>query len=136
VVFIHSVFGTAVRMYIDDVSKSLDYEQRETWLSASNLPFVFLLHRSFSWVVFASVLYSAWACRKLDVLKSYFQRLILIVMASATSGIVLYYVDFPRLAQPVHLLLASFAITQIVFMILYTKNVTTLITDDRKSARA
>jgi heme a synthase len=136
VVFIQSAFGTAVRMYIDDVSKSLDYEQRETWLSASNLPFVFLLHRSFSWFTFGAILYSAWACRKVEAIKTYFIRLIVIVMASATSGIVLYYVDFPRLAQPLHLLLASFAITQIVFMILYTKNVTTLITDDKKSARA
>ena len=136
VVFIQSAFGTAVRMYIDDVSKSLDYEQREIWLAANNLPLVFLIHRSFSWITFAAILYGAWACRKLDVLKSYFQRLIIIVMASATSGIVLYYVDFPRLAQPLHLVLASFAITQIVFMILYTKNITALITDDRKSARA
>jgi heme a synthase len=136
VVFVQSAFGTAVRMYIDDVSKSLDYEYREMWLSPSNLPFVFLLHRSFSWVIFAAILYSAWLCRKLDVLKPYFQRLIVIVMASATSGIVLYYVDFPRVAQPLHLLLASLAITQIVFMILHTKNRTDLIKDDRKSARA
>ncbi len=136
IVFIQSAFGTAVRMYIDDVSKSLDYEQREMWLSPSSLPFVFLLHRSFSWITFVAILYGAWACRKLPVLKPYFQRLIVIVMASATTGIVLYYIDFPKLAQPLHLLIASFAITQIVFMILYTKNTTDLITDDRKSSRA
>lgn len=136
IVFVQTAFGTAVRMYIDDVSKSLDYEQREIWLSASNLPFVFLLHRSFSWFVFGAIIYGAWACKKLDVLKIYFQRLIAIVMASAASGIVLYYADFPRLAQPLHLLLASLAITQIVFMILYTKNTTDLIKDDRNSFKA
>lgn len=136
IVFVQTCFGTAVRMYIDDVSKSLDYEQRENWLTASNLPFAFLLHRSFSWFVFAAILYSAWLCRKIDVLKMYFQRLIAIALASATSGIILYYIDFPRLAQPIHLLLASLAITQIVFMILHTKNTTDLIKDDRNSARA
>jgi heme a synthase len=136
VVFIQSAFGTAVRMYIDDVSKALDYEDRGSWLSPSNLPFVFLLHRTFSWIVFAAILYCAWASKKLDVLKPYYQRLFIIVLASATSGIVLYYVDFPRVAQPIHLLLASFAITQIVFMILYTKNKTDLIKDDRNSAKA
>jgi heme a synthase len=136
IVFVQSAFGTAVRMYIDDISKSLDYESRESWLTESNLPFVFLLHRSFSWITFAAILYGAWACKKLDVLKSYFQRLIVIVLASATTGIVLYYIDFPMLAQPIHLLLASLAITQIVFMILHTKNTTDLIKDDRKNSRA
>ena len=132
-IFIQSVLGTAVRMYIDDVSKLLDYESREMWLSESNLPLAFLIHRSFSWVVFIAVIYGAWACRKVAVVKVCFQRLLLIILSSATSGIVLYYLDFPKIAQPLHLLLASLAISQISFMLLHTKNTTDLVKDDRRN---
>ena len=133
VVFIQSVLGTAVRMFIDDISKSLDYTERETWLTNLNLPIVFIIHRSFSWFTLAATIYAMWACRKVMVLKLYFQRLLLIILSSVTTGVVLFYLDFPRVAQPIHLLLASLAITQIVFMILHTKNTTDLVKDDKKS---
>jgi heme a synthase len=125
IILIQSVFGTTVRMYVDDISKSLDYKQRSAWLA--NMPWIFKLHRSFSWIVLASVLYAAWASRKVPVLKKHFQRLIFIILCSATAGIVLYYLDFPKEVQPLHLLLASLAITQTMFMLLYTKNTTDLL---------
>ena len=136
IVFAQSVMGTAVRMYVDDISKSLDYEQRSSWLLASNLPYAFLIHRSFSWFTLLSCIYVMWASRKVQVLSKYFQRLILILLSSVTTGVVMYYLDFPRIAQPIHLLLSALAITQIVFMILHTKNTTDLVKDDRKNARA
>ena len=136
VFFVQSALGTGVRMYIDDISKSLDYEQRETWLLATNLPWLFIIHRSFSWFTMACTIYVMWASKKVPFLSKYFQRLVLILLASVTTGIVMYYLDFPRIAQPIHLLLSSLAITQIVFMILHTKNTTDLVKDDRKNARA
>lgn len=124
-IFIQSVFGTAVRMYVDDISKSLDYQQRSAWLA--DMPWIFKLHRSFSWIVLISVFYAAYICRKVPILKKQFQRLIFIILSSVTAGIVLYYLDFPKEAQPIHLLLAALALTQTMFMLLYTKNTTDLL---------
>src|SRR5688500_839552 len=41
--------GTQVREQIDDISRSLQYEQRELWIG--RLDDWFIIHRSFSWVI-------------------------------------------------------------------------------------
>lgn len=125
VVFIQSVLGTMVRMYVDDVSKQLHYEQRAAWLA--EMPIAFLIHRSFSWIVLLSVFYITWYCRKVAALKKPLQNLLGIVLLSATTGIVLFYLDMPAVAQPIHLLLATLAITQIMYALLNTKNTTDLL---------
>jgi heme a synthase len=120
----HSALGTGVRMYVDDISKQLDYAQREAWLA--KLPLIFIIHRSFSWLVLLACFYGAWVCRKVLVLRVCFMRLSFLLIANAVVGIVLYYLDFPKEAQPLHLLLAALAITQCMFMLLNTKNTTDL----------
>ncbi len=125
VIFVQSVLGTMVRMYVDDVSKVLHFEQREAWLAST--PIAFLIHRTFSWLVLASAIYLVWYCRKVVALKKSVQKILLLVLCSMTTGVVLYYLDMPAAAQPIHLLLATLTITQIMFAILYTKNTTDLL---------
>ncbi len=125
VILIQSVLGTLVRMYVDDVSKALHFEQRDAWLAG--MPIAFIIHRTFSWLVLASVIYINWYCRKVAALKKYLLRIVVLVLCSLTSGIVLYYLDMPAVAQPLHLLLAALTISQIMFTILYTKNTTDLL---------
>lgn len=124
IIFAQSVLGTMVRMYIDDVSSSLHFEQREAWLATT--PIAFIIHRSFSWLVLGAVFYANWYCRKVPVLSQPLKKLTGIILLSVVTGIVLYYLDFPAAAQPIHLFLASMAITQTMFIILYTKNTTDL----------
>ncbi len=125
VIFVQSVLGTLVRMYVDDVSKVLHFEQREAWLAST--PIAFLIHRTFSWVTLVSAIYLVWYCRRVGALKESVQKIFLLVLCSMTTGIVLYYLDMPAVAQPIHLLLATLTITQIMFAILYTKNTTDLL---------
>ena len=125
VVLVQSVLGTLVRMYVDDVSKVLHYEQREAWLA--KLPIAFIIHRSFSWIVLLSTIYCVWYTRKVPALKNAMRNVLLLIMSSVSTGIVLYYLDMPALAQPLHLLLAALTISQIMFAILYTKNTTDLL---------
>ncbi len=125
IIFTQSVLGTMVRMYIDDVSSALHFEHREAWLA--DMPIAFLIHRSFSWVVLASVLYANFYCRKVPVLSRPLKKLTAIILMSVVTGIILYYLDMPAIAQPLHLFLASMAITQTMFIILYTKNTTDLL---------
>ena len=125
IIFVQSILGTMVRMYIDDISSALHFEQREAWLA--DMPIAFLIHRTFSWFVLAAVFYTNWYCRKVPVLKTPLRKLIAIILLSVTSGVVLYYLDMPAFAQPLHLLLAATAITQTMYILLYTKNTTDLL---------
>ncbi|MBC8033463.1 MAG: COX15/CtaA family protein, partial [Chitinophagaceae bacterium] len=113
-----SVLGTVVRMYVDDISKSLDYQQRETWLAA--LPFSFLLHRSFSWLVLLASLWIAWSTRNSPGLTPKIRVLTGLVILNMMVGITLFYANMPAIAQPLHLLLAAAAITQTVNVLLQT----------------
>ncbi len=114
--FCQSVLGTMVRMYVDDVSKTLHYEQRETWLADS--PVAFLIHRSFSWLILVSALYLAWHCRNMHAIKNKIFILTAIIVLSMITGIVLFYANMPAVAQPIHLLLAALALTQTVAVLL------------------
>ncbi|MBC7536161.1 MAG: COX15/CtaA family protein [Ferruginibacter sp.] len=118
ILFIQSVLGTMVRMYVDDVSKMLQYEQRETWLA--NSPVAFLIHRSFSWIVLLTAVFLAWSGKKSQVRNKLFM-LTATVLASMITGIILFYADMPAIAQPLHLLLATLAITQCVSILLQGK---------------
>jgi heme a synthase len=118
--FCQSVLGTMVRMYVDDVSKTLHYEQRQTWLAG--LPIAFLIHRSFSWVILIGALFTAWYCKNMQAIKSKTFLLAAIIVLSMLTGIVLFYAGMPALAQPLHLLLAALAITQTVGLLLQTTN--------------
>jgi heme a synthase len=118
--FCQSVLGTMVRMYVDDVSKILHYEQRETWLAST--PIAFLIHRSFSWVVFIYAFYLSWSCKKYPAVKNSIFILASIILLSMITGIVLFYANMPAIAQPLHLLLAAVAITQTVGVLLRIKS--------------
>jgi heme a synthase len=118
--FCQSVLGTMVRMYVDDVSKTLHYEQRQTWLA--DLPVAFLIHRSFSWVILIGALFTAWYYKNILAIKNKTFLLAAIIVLSMLTGIVLFYADMPALAQPLHLLLAALAITQTVGVLLQTSS--------------
>lgn len=119
ILFCQAVLGTMVRMYIDDVSKILHYEQRATWLAEQ--PLAFLVHRSFSWAVLLTAVYMAWHCRNIAAIKNKIFVLSAIIVLSMITGIILVYADMPAVAQPVHLLLASLAITQCIGILMQTK---------------
>jgi heme a synthase len=122
-VFTQSVLGTAVRMYIDEVSKIVHYQQRETWLA--NTPMAFLIHRSFSWLILLAALFMAWYGKNSPAIKSKLYILAGIILLNVIVGVILFYAHMPAAAQPVHLLLAALAITQTVNILLQIKKNTT-----------
>ncbi|MEI9935341.1 MAG: COX15/CtaA family protein [Ferruginibacter sp.] len=120
ILLIQAILGTGVRMYVDEVSKTLHYEQRETWLAAT--PISFLIHRSFSWLVLLTIIFTSWSCRNIVAIKSKVYALCTIILMSMITGIVLYYADMPAIAQPIHLFLASCAVTLTVSLLLQTNS--------------
>lgn len=113
-VMIQSILGTMVRMHVDDVSKSLNYSQREIWLN--EMPPVLLIHRSFSLVVLLLMGYLLYYFRQ-SVLKKRLFFLALLIMVNILVGIILFYAGMPALAQPLHLLLAAGIITQCCYLL-------------------
>lgn len=116
ILLMQAILGTMVRIHVDDVSKLLNYEMRETWLA--NEPIIFLIHRSSSWLVLITAVGLAWYSRKQHRLAISVKWLTATVFANMVTGIVLYYADMPAAAQPLHLLLAAIAITQTVALLL------------------
>jgi cytochrome c oxidase assembly protein subunit 15 len=109
-------------MHIDDISRALDYGKRDSWLN--NAPWIFMLHRSFSWLVLIGTAWMAYKSRGYHAIRKQANYLLLTMICSMLTGIVLYYLDMPAVAQPVHLLLAAAGITINMTMILRTSNAT------------
>jgi heme a synthase len=123
VLLIQFVLGTMVRMHVDDVSKQLQYQQRSQWLL--DLPLSFIIHRSFSWAVLLFTAWVGWQLGRLPKMGRSIGWLMGWVMLNMVVGIVLFYADMPAAAQPLHLLLATAAVTQTVAVWLRSKAVAT-----------
>jgi cytochrome c oxidase assembly protein subunit 15 len=120
VVLIQAILGTRVRMYVDDVSKAFHYGNRGEWLA--DKPLSFLIHRSFSWIVLLSAFFLAWYCKNIPQIRNKILVLNVIILLSMITGIILFYANMPAVAQPIHLLLASFAITQTISILLQIRS--------------
>ena len=118
IITIQFVLGTIVRMHVDDVSKALQYTNRQLWLV--NMPLVFVIHRSFSWLVMGSIMYCYFYFKQTPF-KKYTLVLLLLAVANVTLGVIMYYNNIPALAQPLHLLLGTMAMAYMVYLLLITK---------------
>ena len=102
------LFGTQVRQQIDIIAKSFDLEQRHLWVD--KLDWIFKVHRSFAWLLLIG---NCWVVYQLiKYLKHYFAvyraaiYLGIFIFLATLSGVVLAYLNMPRFAQPLHLLLS------------------------------
>ncbi len=112
VVLIQIVLGTQVREHIDEISRSFNYEQRNLWIE--RVGNIFIVHRSFSWVVlFLSLLVFAKGFRIKAIQKPSWVVFSLVLFAFAL-GVILVYASMPAFAQPLHLL-AGTALALTVF---------------------
>ena len=105
ILLVQIVFGTQVREQIDEISKSLQYQQRELWIE--RLDSIFIIHRSFSWLVAAGCLLIWWKAKPFNSLQTNSLLIVGFVLTTIILGIVMAFLDIPALAQPLHLLTAS-----------------------------
>ena len=99
------VFGTQVRQLVDEVSKSLDFGQRELWLSLVGNTFKF--HRSMAivLVIVNGLLFLRNYKFKLGFMLP--KYILVVIFVEVFSGIILTYMDMMALMQPVHMVAAS-----------------------------
>ena len=98
------VLGTQVRQFIDEQTKLIGY-QKTLWLAAPELNFY--IHRSTSILVLALNGYLWHLNRSKSLGYTKIKLVVYAVILEATTGIMMYYFDFPFLSQPLHLVIAS-----------------------------
>jgi cytochrome c oxidase assembly protein subunit 15 len=118
-VLLQIVLGTQVREQIDEISKSLNYTQRDLWINS--LDNIFIIHRSFSWLVALSVFVLLWQSQIYPGLKKHRLFIFSIFLLTAIAGLTMYFINIPAWAQPLHLLCASLLFTGICSFMLRLK---------------
>ncbi|HEY1872004.1 MAG TPA: COX15/CtaA family protein, partial [Chitinophagaceae bacterium] len=105
VLLVQIIIGTGVREQVDEVSKSLNYQQRDLWLPHLNA--VFEAHKVFSIITSLLVIAVFWRGLSHAVLQPKALLLLLIVLMLMAAGITLASFNIPAFIQPIHLLLSS-----------------------------
>lgn len=114
IILVQIIFGTQVREDIDTISKSLSYEQREIWIE--RLGVIFVVHRSFSWVIVLLTGLLLYWSRGLSSVKNGTLLTGSLVCVIIILGVVMAYLDMPALAQPLHLFFACGLLMQIFYL--------------------
>lgn len=105
VLLIQIIIGTDVREQVDEISKSLDYQRRDTWLVHLNSAFD--IHKIVSIITSLLVIGVFWKSLSHVALQRKATFLFLIVLALMAAGISLASFNIPAFIQPIHLLLSS-----------------------------
>ncbi len=105
IVIVQVILGTRVREEMDVISMALRYQERSKWIGELGNSLV--VHRSFSWSVVAACILLAWKGFKIASFRRYAVFLCALVVLSFITGLIMYFMNVPALAQPLHLLLAA-----------------------------
>jgi cytochrome c oxidase assembly protein subunit 15 len=116
---IQVTLGTQVREEIDVIAKVADFENRSSWIE--QLSSIFNVHRSFSWVLVALnglLVFRIFKLTNHTYLKRFASLTGGIIVLEFCVGSILSLAGMPAMAQPVHLLLATFLFASQVAIIL------------------
>jgi cytochrome c oxidase assembly protein subunit 15 len=102
------VLGTEVREQIDEVSRSLNYKQRELWLD--RLDVFFTIHKAFAWVAAICCVALFWRMLNHAALQKLGGWILALVLFTMVLGLTMAYLHIPAAAQPAHLLCSSILI--------------------------
>lgn len=114
------VLGTQVRQFVDDQVSLVGYQNKNAWLENPSLNFY--VHRSFAIVVVAVNLLLWYWNRKFGYQLKGFNTILVLLGLEAFTGVLMYYLDFPFLSQPIHLVMAAvlFGVQAYLFLQLFT----------------
>ena len=121
--FIQIIGGTQVREQIDEISVSMNYQQKETWIS--QLGGIFVFHRIFSFIVLAANSYFLYMISKGTDSKNIFIKSarysLSLLFLEFFLGVALAAFDLPAFIQPLHLLCAAliFGLQFFMLVVLY-----------------
>ena len=103
------ILGTDVREQVDEISVAMSFAGRETWIQKLN--YVVDIHRNTAWLVALLCIFLFWQSLPYQRLQRTSYYILLSVLATVAVGLVLYNMNLPQAAQPLHLLLSSILLT-------------------------
>jgi heme a synthase len=110
--------GVQIRESVDLISRATTDLQREQWIEL--VPWIFYVHRSFSWVILALALVLIYKVLNSPLRKTMMGTaafwLVGFIVFEMILGGALNHLGFPALAQPVHLLVAHLIFGVLWFM--------------------
>jgi cytochrome c oxidase assembly protein subunit 15 len=123
VALVQTVSGTQVREAVDEVSRRID--NRNLW--TEELGFIFIAHRSWSWLNLALSVFTVIKFKQLFERNSLLYKaalaLISLIFTQAFTGVVLANLGFPAQFQSIHLTLGSLTVGLQLFIaiLVFTK---------------
>ncbi|MFN2261294.1 MAG: heme A synthase [Psychroflexus sp.] len=102
---IQVAMGTQVRQFVDEQVDMYGYDAKGKWLQNPDL--MFYAHRSFSIIVFLVNAGIWWLNRSRNFGFKLTNWMMVLIFIEIISGIAMYYLDFPFLSQPLHLVVAT-----------------------------
>ncbi len=103
------ILGTDVREQVDEISMAMSFTGRETWIGHLNTAFD--IHRNSAWLVAVLCIFLFWQSISYKALQRTSAFILLFVLATIAVGLLLFYMNIPAAAQPLHLLLSSLLLT-------------------------
>ena len=104
-VVVQLLIGTQIRGQIDNIVEHSPNINRSGWVALLNS--TFYLHKTFAALIAGAALYITLLANTDKGISVLTKRILTIVILEALVGIILVYGDFPKAAQPLHLLLSS-----------------------------
>ena len=118
-VVVEGVMGSQVREMTDHLSKLHAGELRSQWVTELEQTWVYLVHRSFSWLILGvAIWYGVDAKKALGRLRWLEWSIIGLVLAQMVLGIVLAHVGIVRVAQVLHIGLSSLLVSGLFLWLL------------------
>lgn len=102
IIFAQILLGTQVRENMDHVIVNLGYSAKNLWID--HLDSIYIIHRSFSWVILLSHLYLWKQIPKGETdFMRYRKGFVGLISLSLLSGVIMAYAALPLGSQPIHL---------------------------------
>ncbi|MCH7225198.1 heme A synthase [Haloferula sp. A504] len=116
-VVIEGIMGTQIREMTDEMAKSHEGEPRSEWIGELEQTTVYLMHRSFSWVIFALTLFAYFKGRRATAgNEGRAARLVLaMVVVQMILGVIMAQVHIYAAVQVLHVGLAGILLAGVVF---------------------
>lgn len=102
IIFAQILLGTQVRENMDHVIVNLGYSAKNLWID--HLDSIYIIHRSFSWLILLSHLYLWKQIPKGETdFMRYRKGFVGLISLSLLSGVIMAYAALPLGSQPIHL---------------------------------
>ena len=113
------IIGTQVREFIDLQYEIYGPNKKNQWLNAPN--FYFYFHRSFSILIVLLNFSLYYLIKSKNYSSILIKKIGIVILLEIFVGIIMFYLDFPFLSQPIHLLLATILFSYQFYWVLHYK---------------